>query len=162
MQNNNHNKRIFIDPSTERRHIDFKIFELQSIEAAEHLESIYISITGPTSVNNHLFDALKVFIQKPNKITEIVFTQNDVYDTVDDSVRDLYRVTKFMDLIKNPVFFDISLLKKQYDATEMNILSEYLARSTSINNLQLYSRFEVMLNLVEAINSNDSIETIWS
>ena len=57
MQNNNHNKRIFIDPSTERRHIDFKIFELQSIEAAEHLESIYISITGPTSVNNHLFDA---------------------------------------------------------------------------------------------------------
>ena len=112
------------------------------------------------SVHDGLFDALKAFIQKPNKVTEIYFWQYNVYDAVDDSVRDINRMIKFMDLIKNPVFFDLALTKNQYSATEINILSEYLSRSASINELRLSSCFEVVTSLVDAIKSLASDDTV--
>lgn len=129
------------------------IEELQSSQALDYVHTIDTRINVLRQRDN-LWCALKVFLQKNNKVTNLLLNQS--YMLPPYNMND---IIKILCEFKNITNLELILLDGEHRITEICALNKYFDVST-IKNLGLKSSYRVIRHVMESIASCKSIETV--
>lgn len=135
-------------------YIDYIIKQLESADGPKLIHTINFHTVH---LCENICNALKVFVDGPNIVTNIFLED---YALGKNSSTIIKSIINILELFKNVTDVKLSLRYVEYTLSDIAMLRRYFDNATNIKVLQLRYRGMKILDLVESIKSNDSIENL--